>query len=113
MADWKQAFDYNLSNMTNLAKGNGGIMKAYGELTKAAASKGALDDKTRELIALAVAATTRCDGCIAIHTAEAVKAGATRDELLETLAMAIALNTGAASIYSSRILEAYDQFAAK
>ncbi|MDR2891823.1 MAG: carboxymuconolactone decarboxylase family protein [Deltaproteobacteria bacterium] len=113
MTDWKQALDYNMGNLGNLVKGNGGIMKGYGELTKAAASKGALCDKTRELIALAVAATTRCDGCIAVHAAEAVKAGATRDELLETLAMAIALNTGAATIYSSRILEAFDQFSAK
>ncbi|GBQ95797.1 alkylhydroperoxidase [Acetobacter nitrogenifigens DSM 23921 = NBRC 105050] len=67
-----------------------------------------LDAKTRELIALAVAATTRCDGCITIHAAEAVKAGATRDEIGEALSVAIALNAGAALVYSTRVLDAFD-----
>ncbi|NHN83974.1 carboxymuconolactone decarboxylase family protein [Acetobacter musti] len=67
-----------------------------------------LDAKTRELIALAVAATTRCDGCITIHAAEAAKAGATRDEIGEALSVAIALNAGAALVYSTRILDAFD-----
>ena len=74
---------------------------------------GALDLKTRELISLAVAATTRCDTCIAVHAKAAAEAGASREELLEALAVAITLNTGAAFVYSSRILEAYDTFSKK
>ena len=66
-----------------------------------------LDAKTRELIALAVAVTTRCDGCIAVHTDHAVKAGATREEVAEALGVAIALNAGAALVYSARVLDAY------
>lgn len=110
MADWKSALDYNAGALGLLGKGNPGIMEALGALGAASESKKALDAKTRELVSLAVAATTRCEGCIAIHAAEAVKAGATRDELLETLAVAVSLNAGAAAVYSSRILEAYDQF---
>ena len=113
MADWKEISGARISTLENLGNGNPKIMQALGALDAAAKSKGALDDKTRELIALAVAATTRCDGCIAIHAEAAVKVGASRDELLETLAMAIALNAGAATVYSSHILEAYDAFAKK
>lgn len=113
MADWKEAIGANLETLGLLGKGNPEIMQALGTIDAAAKSKKALDDKTRELIALAVAATTRCEGCIAIHAKAAVKAGASRDELLETLAVAIALNAGAAAVYSSRILEAFDQFGGK
>ena len=111
LQDWKTLVKNGGGAIGILGKGNGGIMQGIVALAKAEESKGALDKKTRELIALAVAATTRCDTCIAIHASEAVKAGATRDELLETLAVAVSLNAGAALVYSSRILEAYDQFA--
>ena len=110
MADWKKTFLDNSKAVGALAAGNPGIMEAFQGMNAAAASKNALDDKTRELIALAVAATTRCEGCIASHAEKAVKAGASREELLETLAMTISLNAGAALVYSSRVLEAYDQF---
>ena len=110
MADWKGTMNSTVETMGALAKGNPGIWEALQVLGAASESQKALDSKTRELISLAVAATTRCEGCIAAHAAGAVKAGATREELLETLAVAVALNAGAAAVYSSRILEAYDQF---
>ena len=66
-----------------------------------------LDAKTRELIALAIAVTTRCDGCIGVHTDRAIKAGATRNEVAEALGVAIAVNAGAAVAYSARVLDAY------
>ena len=66
-----------------------------------------LDAKTHELIALAIAVTTRCDGCIGVHTERAIKAGATREEVAEALGVAIALNAGAAMAYSARVLDAY------
>jgi AhpD family alkylhydroperoxidase len=66
-----------------------------------------LDAKTRELIAVAIAVTTRCDGCIAVHTDRAINAGATREEVAEALGVAIALNAGAALAYSARVLDAY------
>lgn len=65
--------------------------------------------KVRELIALACAVTTRCDGCIAFHADAAVKAGATDAEIAEALGVAINLNAGAAVIYSARTLDAVGQ----
>src|SRR3954454_7976634 len=66
-----------------------------------------LDAKTRELLAVAIAVTTRCDGCIGVHTERAINAGATREEIAEALGVAIALNAGAALAYSARVLDAY------
>lgn len=65
-----------------------------------------MDARTRELIALAVAVTTRCDGCIAVHADAAIKQGATREEVAEALGVAVALNAGAAMVYSARVMDA-------
>ena len=81
------------------------VLKAYGALTQAIDSS-VLDDKTRELISLAVAVTTRCESCISVHAEAAVKAGASDDEVAAALATAIALNAGAAYTYSLRAIEA-------
>jgi AhpD family alkylhydroperoxidase len=85
------------------------LLEGYKALDGAAAKGGALDAKTRELISLAVAVTTRCDGCIAVHTAAAKKAGASREELAEALSVAVAMNAGAALVYSARALDAFGQ----
>jgi len=85
------------------------LLEGYLTLDGAAAKGGVLDAKTRELISLAVAVTTRCDGCIAVHSAAAQKAGASRAEVAEALAVAIALNAGAALVYSARALDAFGQ----
>lgn len=106
--DWKKYAQEFGDTFGRLAKGNPEMAKTVMGMAEYD-SKGALDAKTRELISLAVAVTTRCEGCIIAHTQAAVKAGATRQELQEALATAIAMNTGAAAVYSSRVLEAYDQ----
>lgn len=113
MANWNDIIEASMESLGNLGKDSPEIMQALGTLDAASKSKKALDDKTRELIALAVAATTRCDTCISIHAKAAVQAGASRDELLEALAVAVAMNAGAAAVYSSRILEAFGQFGGK
>ena len=92
-----------------LGKQHPKMLAAYGALEEASA-EGALEAKTRELISIAVAITTRCDGCIGVHTEAALKAGASEAEIAQTLATAISLNAGAAYVYSLRALEAYDQF---
>jgi AhpD family alkylhydroperoxidase len=61
----------------------------------------------RELIALAVSVTTRCDGCITVHTNEAIEHGATKAEISEALGVAVALNARSAMVYSARVMDAY------
>ncbi|GAB1575573.1 MULTISPECIES: carboxymuconolactone decarboxylase family protein [Bordetella] len=103
--------------LTNLRKAAGAfaeanppVVGAYRGLNEALGKGQALDAKTRELIALAVAVTTRCDGCISSHAAAAQQAGATAEEVAEALGTAVALNAGAAYVYSVRALEAFGQF---
>ena len=108
LVDWKDLIQNAMKSFGELAEGNPKIMDGIKAFDEAGSAKGALDAKTRELIAVAVATTTRCDTCIAVHAKAAVAAGATRQELLETLGVAIGLNAGAAFVYSSRALEAFD-----
>ena len=83
-------------------------VRGYQPLSNANAKDSHLGEKTRQLISLAVAVTTRCDGCITVHTAAALKAGATREEISEALGVAMAMNAGAALIYSLRAMDAVD-----
>jgi AhpD family alkylhydroperoxidase len=108
VVDWQNLLKSAVGAIGELAKGNPKVPDVMKSLNDAGSVHGALDDKTRELIALAVASTTRCDTCIAVHAKAAVAAGATREELTEALGVAIGLNAGAALVYSSRALEAFD-----
>lgn len=85
------------------------VLKAFVDLENAVNQSVHLDAKTRELISLAVAVTTRCDGCIGAHVQAALKAGASRVEISEALSVAISLNAGAALVYSARVLDCYDE----
>lgn len=87
------------------------VMKGFAELHDAAMAPGALDGKTKELIALAIGISERCDGCIASHARGAFKKGATRAEVAETIGVAILMNGGPATVYGPRALAAYDDFA--
>lgn len=108
LLDWNEHRENLLSVVNDYAKLQPEFMKGMMKMTAGAAAMGHLDTKTHELIALAVAITTRCDGCLSVHVKAAAKAGATREEIAEALAVAINLNTGAAMTYSAHALEAFD-----
>ncbi|HFC1112918.1 TPA: carboxymuconolactone decarboxylase family protein [Neisseria gonorrhoeae] len=106
--DWKEHTALVKKSFGELGKAHPKMLQAYGALEQAAATE-ALDAKTRELIAIAVAITTRCESCISVHAAAAAaKAGATDSEIAGALATAIALNAGAAYTYALRALEAVE-----
>jgi AhpD family alkylhydroperoxidase len=86
-------------------------MKGFGALGMAATAAGALDTKTKELMALAIGIATHCDGCVAYHTRAALKHGATRQEVAETVAVALYMGGGPAAVYGADALRAYDQMA--
>ena len=85
-------------------------MKAFSALAQAATREGALDRKTKELIALAIGIATRCDGCSGFHTETLVKLGATRQEVEETLGMAVYMGGGPSLMYAADAISAYEQF---
>jgi len=87
------------------------VMKGFGELARAATRDGALDKKTKELIALALGVAVRCDACIGFHAQALVKLGATRAEVEETLGMAVYMGGGPSLMYSANAVAAFEQFA--
>ena len=84
--------------------------KAFGALSMAATSPHAIDTKTKELMALAIGIATHCDGCVAYHTKMAHHHGATREEVAETVGLAVYMGGGPAAVYGADALRAYDQF---
>jgi len=100
------------AELRNLRGGAPEVMKAFSSLAQAALTQGALDPKTKELIALAIGVAVRCDDCIAFHVKAAVDQGASREEILETLGMAVYMGAGPSAMYASHALGAYTQFAA-
>ena len=104
--------DITRSISASLAKLRGDIpdvMKAFGALAQAATKDGALDKKTKELIALALGIAAHCDGCIGFHVQALVKLGATRAELEETLGMAVYMGGGPSLMYAAEALGAYEE----
>lgn len=93
-----------------LRAGTPEVMKGFSALARAAMAGRALDAKTKELIGLAISVATRCDACVAFHAESAVKHGASRDEVLEAMGMAIYMGAGPSVMYAAQALEAVDQF---
>lgn len=88
------------------------VMKAFTGIAQAALKPGALDTKTKELIAVAIGVASRCDDCIAFHVKAALNQGATREEIMETLAMAVYMGAGPSVMYAAHAVEAFEQFTA-
>ena len=84
-------------------------MKGFAAFHQAALSEGALDKKTKELICVAVGITSRCQGCIAYHVRGAILAGASREEVLDAIGVAMFMGVGPAMIYATKAHEALEQ----
>lgn len=110
--NWPEFTKSLSTSLRDLRVGSPEVMKAFGQLALAASAQGALDAKTKELLAIGIAVASRCDDCIAFHVKAAIAHGATRAEILETLGMAIYMGAGPSAMYASHALQAYNQFAA-
>ena len=105
----EMATDLSVS-INRLRKGIPDTMNGFSAMATAATAVGSLDPKTKELIATAISVAVRCDGCIASHTKAAEKNGASREEILETLGMAVYMGGGPSVAYAAQALDAFDQF---
>ena len=85
-------------------------MAGFSALAQAATKAGALDKKTKELIAISLAVANHCPGCIGFHSQALVKLNTSREELLETLSMAIYMGGGPSLMYAAEALEAFEEF---
>lgn len=85
-------------------------MSGFYSMSKAATSDGALDEKTKELIALAIGVTQRCDGCIGFHAKALQRLGATKEEIAEVMGMCVYMGGGPALMYAADAIRAFEQF---
>ena len=113
LKDWTAMATELSADLRTLRAGAPDVMKGFSALAQAALKADALDTRTKELIALAVSVATRCDGCIAFHAEAALKQGASRAEVLETMGMAIYMGAGPSVMYAAQALEAFDQVSAR
>ncbi len=106
--NWQEFTDRTNERMANLRKEMPEAAPAFGALAKSAIAPGVLDSRTKELIALAIGITARCDGCLAFHAKAAKKYGATRAEVIETIQVALYMGGGPSMIYGAEALAAFD-----
>jgi AhpD family alkylhydroperoxidase len=86
------------------------VYAGFRDLHHAAFAAGAIDVKTKELIAMAIGVSEQCDGCIASHAQAAVRAGASKQEAAETIGVTILMKGGPATIYGPRAYSAFCEF---
>ncbi|WP_345773583.1 carboxymuconolactone decarboxylase family protein [Aquamicrobium sp. NLF2-7] len=113
MQDWNAYRDVLIGRVGDFSKQSPDVLRGLNTIEGSASKTGNLEPKVHELIALAVAVTTRCDGCIAVHSKKAVELGATHGEIAEALGVAIALNAGAALTYTARVFDAIEALPSK
>lgn len=105
--DMTQAISAGLSSLRTSTPD---VMKSFGDLGRAATGNGALDAKTKELIALALGVAARCDPCIGFHAKALVKLGATRQEIDETLGVTTYMGGGPSLMYAANAVAAFEEF---
>ena len=88
-------------------------MKGFGSMSREAMKEGALTALYKELIALAIGVSARCDGCIGFHVKALIRLGVTREQLMETLGICTYMGGGPSLMYAAEAVRAYDEFTAR
>jgi AhpD family alkylhydroperoxidase len=110
MLNWNDYRKQLAAGVKEISQLSPDTIKGYMTLGAAGQKTDLLGAKVRERIALAVAVSLRCDGCITVHTEAAIKQGTTREEILEALSVATAVNAGATLVYSARVMDAVREY---
>lgn len=110
---YKTRIDEMRNELRVLNKAAPEAMKGFGVLSKAVMDSGVLSVKEKEFIALGMAVVLRCEPCIMFHVEALMKAGATREELSDVLAMAVQMGGGPGVMYAGHAIACWDELAAK
>lgn len=109
---WTELLNDTTKRLDRLQQETPESFAGFAQMGAAAKSNGALDERTKEFVALGIAIATRCDSCIAFHAKSLVRLGATRAELSEMIAMAAYMGGGPSLAFGAKALEAFDEFSA-
>ncbi|HCP80603.1 MAG TPA: carboxymuconolactone decarboxylase [Octadecabacter sp.] len=107
--DWKETLGHTGSILGPMRAEQADTAKGFLALHNAALAEGAVSTKNKELIALAIGISKQCNDCIGFHVKAAIRAGATRDEIAETVNVVVMMNGGPGYMYGAKAMEAYDQ----
>ncbi|RAU23282.1 carboxymuconolactone decarboxylase [Paramagnetospirillum kuznetsovii] len=110
--DWNELAQGLSKAVGQIRTGAPEAMKGFSAMARAATAQGALDAKTKELMALALGIAARCDGCLAFHAKAVYDLGGSREEVMETIAMSVYMGGGPSLMYGALALDAYDQVVA-
>lgn len=97
------------TDLGGLYKAQPELMGAFGSVVSVATKDGALSTRTKELMAVSISIATRCEECIVYHLDKALKLGASRDEVLDTIAVAIEMGGGPCTVYGAKALRLFDE----
>ena len=107
--DWNAFLNSLSPGLKALRGGQPEVMTGFSAIAKAALKPGALDAKNKELIALGISVAMRCDDCIGFHVKAAIEKGASREEVMETMGMAIYMGAGPSVMYAAHAVTAFGQ----
>lgn len=110
MSDYKRYTDELSATIGGIRKDIPDVMKGFSAMAGAALADGAVDKKTKEMIALAIGVAGHCKGCIGFHVKALVALGVTREELVEVLGMAIYMGGGPSLMYAAEAMQAFEEF---
>lgn len=110
MSTYKEKADKVFGFVGTLSTENPGIAQGFASLHKTVGADGVLSAKHKELQALAIAIAIRCEGCIACHVQDAIKNGATKEEIVETIGVTVLMGGGPAIVYGQKAYEALEEF---
>jgi AhpD family alkylhydroperoxidase len=108
--NYRQLTDELSQALSELRQNIPETMKGFSSLAQSATQEGALDKKTKELIALTIGVSSHCHGCIGFHVKSLVKLGASKDELMEALGMAVYMGGGPSLMYAAEAVKAFNEF---
>lgn len=110
--DWKAYISEAETRIGQLQSAAPDTAAGFATLGRAAKTAGSLDERTKEFVALGIAIATRCNSCIAFHVRTLARLGASRQDIVETVQMAVYMGGGPSMAYGAKALEAFDQFSA-
>lgn len=110
MSNHKEELQDYMNSFGEVGKEIPDTMKGFNQLNTAASKDGAVSHKNKELIALGISISIRCEGCIRAHVNGAIKAGASREEMHETIGTAIVMSGGPGTVYGAMAHDVIDEF---
>lgn len=110
MKNYPEFYNEQRGHLRHLKGASPEVMASFDALREAARAPGVLSTKTKELIALSIAVAVRCDGCMVLHIADALRAGASHAEVTEAVGVAVLMGGAPAVAYGGQVLEALKQF---